>query len=522
MSEGSSKLYIYASGVEKEIIKKCLKDGIAVSGYFYDKVEMVKEKICEEVYYNIDEAPDVVGENDYAAVCSDFGEVVLKNKGVPRNHIIDISRSTDRLSKEFHLFFDESEQSKYYGWVEANRSADSSDKKDELNSWHDECIIKFLRSFQNKFYILYDGSHQTDYPYVEESLKDLGNFLGSIKVDMENDQTIDSKSPEYERLLYENLTDTYICLLCNRNRIRKIEGHLLDLGIEKKKFMMLDDVFYHAASKPFCEYDIHLGTVHRREDIPGFVSFGNEEEATEKTFRIVTLGGSTSDPTYGNIKSWSEVVYDTLKGRGLDVILYGGGVSAFTADHEWIKLIRDGLHLNPDLVISYGGFNNSTTLTFSKQHPSCRNAQVDFLESILTCEDEAVRSRWIAPFDSISKGVEYKGTLAEHWLECEKIMHSVCSGFGIDFVGFLQPFNRTFAAEYGSVPLNAEVFGFYDELKEMNWEKEWLIDFSDIFSGRDDMEMFYDVCHQYERSNRVIAKKMMPYILRSMERKGKL
>ena len=236
----------------------------------------------------------------------------------------------------------------------------------------------------------------------------------------------------------------------------------------------------------------------------------------------MTLGGSTSDPTYGNVKSWSEIIYDTLKEREADVVFYGGGVSAFTADHEWMKLIRDGLHLKPDLVISYSGFNNATTLTFEKNHPACRNAQMDFLHSILMCEDDSVRDKWIAPFDDISMGVPYEGTLAEHWLECEHIMHSVCSGFDIDFVGFLQPFNRTFAAEYGHDLLNGEVFGFYDELDGLEWEREWLVDFSRIFSGKKDMEMFYDVCHQYEHSNRLIARKMMPYIIKSMERKGKI
>ena len=74
--------------------------------------------------------------------------------------------------------------------------------------------------------------------------------------------------------------------------------------------MMLDDVFYHAESKPFLEYDIHLGTVHRKERNPGFVTFGDEDKITTRTIRILTFGGSTSDPTYGNIKSWSEILYD--------------------------------------------------------------------------------------------------------------------------------------------------------------------------------------------------------------------
>ena len=522
MGDASPKLYLYASGVQKHILTRCLRDDVRIGGYLYDGLEVPRDKVCEGNCHSVEVAHELVAGHGFAAVCSSFGEVVLRNKGVPGDRIIDISRRPERLSGSFDRFFCRAEQKKYLRWAEGGGSGVTPAERTELNRWHDECVLSCLRELGRRFYVVYDGCEHTDFAWLRERLGGADGFVGAIVADLEHGASWRDASAEYERLVYEDLGDSFVCLLCNRNRVRRVEGYLLDLGVPKRQLLMLDDVFYHAASKPLLEYDIHLGTVHRKERVPGFVTFGSGDKAGEDTFTILTLGGSTSDPTYGNLQSWSEALYQSLARQGANVVLYAGGVSAFTADHEWIKLIRDGLHLRPDLVISYSGFNNATTLTFAKEHPACRNVQLDFLRSILLCEDESVRDGWLYPLDNISCGLAYFGTLAEHWLECERVMHAVCEGFGIDFLAFLQPFNRVFAHEYGHDTLCAEVFGFYEELASGSWDEEWLVDFSRVFGRRDDMELFYDVCHTYERANRLVAKKMMPYVQRSMARRAAL
>lgn len=513
-------LYIYAAGVEKEIIKKCLKKRIKVKGYFYDSVEVTKDKVCEDEYYQLADAKMLIKPEDVVVVCSDFGGFVLQNRGISKEQIICIYSRVDKGNKRFFKYFRILEHMQYYSWSFGERH-NFKWLMSRFTRWHDRCVVSFLKRIKKQFYILYDGDDYVDFSWIEEHIKKWDYFKGVIKADIKKIGGVESYKIDYEKLLYSDMNDIFVCLCCNRNRVKKIEGYLLNIGIPKENILMLYDVFYHAMAEPYFEYDVHLGAVHRQEKNPGFVTFGNEDEKTENTIRLLTLGGSTSDPTYGNYKSWSEIIYDTLTERGMNVLMYAGGVSQFTANHEWIKCTRDGVRFKPDLVISYSGFNNATTMNSPIGYPSIRNQQMNFLKSNLLNKSKKIRRKWEGALDQISGGIAYKGTLAAHWLECERVMHSVCSEFGIDFYGFLQPYNKTCAKEYWPEKTNQELEMFYSELAGGGWEREWLVDFTGIFSKMKDTEAFFDICHQYERSNRIIAKRMMPYILRSLEKRGK-
>lgn len=93
-------------------------------------------------------------------------------------------------------------------------------------------------------------------------------------------------------------------------------------------------------------------------------------------------------------------------------------------------------------------------------------------------------------------------------------MHAVCKEFGIDFIGFLQPQNEKSNLKYVQ-----ERQPFYTKAIELvkDLNEEWLIDFTHIFDQYEDI--YYDDCHVYERGNRIIVRNMMPYILRTYERR---
>ena len=44
-------------------------------------------------------------------------------------------------------------------------------------------------------------------------------------------------------------------------------------------------------------------------------------------------------------------------------------------------------------------------------------------------------------------------------------------------------------------------------------------DFTHIFDGHDDV--FYDCCHVYEKGNRIIAQKILPFVLSAIENKNR-
>ena len=55
-------------------------------------------------------------------------------------------------------------------------------------------------------------------------------------------------------------------------------------------------------------------------------------------------------------------------------------------------------------------------------------------------------------------------------------------------------------------------------LHEGGGDKSWLHDFRNIFGGSE--EVFYDGCHVYEKGNKIIAQKMLPYVLDAIKAKN--
>lgn len=72
--------------------------------------------------------------------------------------------------------------------------------------------------------------------------------------------------------------------------------------------------------------------------------------------KIFLLGGSTTDQT-AIFHNWPAPLTQRLGELGHDVIVFNGGVSSFGVAKELLKLIRDGLPLKPDLILTYNGVN---------------------------------------------------------------------------------------------------------------------------------------------------------------------
>lgn len=97
----------------------------------------------------------------------------------------------------------------------------------------------------------------------------------------------------------------------------------------------------------------NLGT--KNKDTAGFCIYGDMQNAK---FHILTLGGSTTDPSIYPFKCWSECLHDLLEEAGLSNAVICGGVAGYTSAEELFKLIRDGFSLKPDIVLNYSGGND--------------------------------------------------------------------------------------------------------------------------------------------------------------------
>ena len=109
--------------------------------------------------------------------------------------------------------------------------------------------------------------------------------------------------------------------------------------------------------------DINLGhSFLGKQGMYGFEVLG--ENGAHDT-RIVVLGGSTTDGELFPFKSWSHFLLEKIGDK--NVTIYNGGVVGYTSTHELIKLLRDVLFMEPDMIIVYDGFNDMTAP--SEQEP---------------------------------------------------------------------------------------------------------------------------------------------------------
>lgn len=269
----------------------------------------------------------------------------------------------------------------------------------------------------------------------------------------------------------------------------------------KDYFWQIDFVTY-----PLNCLDPMLGYSRKYEDgTYGFKVFGQKNMAEQ---RIVTVGGSTTAFGTYLAKSWPQFLYEKISTR--NVCVYNGGISGYDSSQELLKLIRDCLPIKPSLVISYSGYNDLVqTLPNHRRnrYPYVSLYMQDVMKTIAGIDGKEL---------TLAMGEESKESVAQIWINNQKMMRAICKMFGIAYVGILQPclacvgegyvLSETEKKRIGvEVPGNIEACrSFYDEIKKADVFSEWLLDGKDIFDGATDV--FYDICHIKEKGNELIAE----------------
>lgn len=388
--------------------------------------------------------------------------------------------------------------------------ANGLSKHDNFRRWLDvKRDIKFIKKNGLDKKIILMGVNKFSEFYIKE-IKDKIAFIidkNHIGENINGIEVIDCNE-----LLSLNPNDYYYYLF-DRLTLRKQQGDLIELGVSDSLIFWggRTRTGWGAGGDLQDSFDPILGYT---SDKSGFIIFSNSDD--ENAFKIVTLGGSTSDPRLENLKSWSEYLFDKLSNMGIKVKIYVGGLSSYTVAQECLKLIKDVLVISPDLVISYSGVNDMTGSTNIENHYFNR----DYYHAIL---NKMISKGYIKnvlqgkyQIKQINLGLHDSLDQCDFWIKCERIMHSVCYEFGIDFHGCLQGF----------------LFKVFDNLEKLDEYKKckkyiadnnfaWLHDMTEIFNGNEDV--FYDLCHVFEKGNRIIAQNMMPFVLESYnKRKGKL
>lgn len=248
-----------------------------------------------------------------------------------------------------------------------------------------------------------------------------------------------------------------------------------------------------------------------QNDYVGFKVFGSLND--KEVYRIVTLGGSTTDPTRAGIKCWSEFLYEKLVLNGYNVVVLCGGLSGYSTTQEMLKLIRDVIPLEVNMIISFNGINdvNFVHSMGESYHPFIHTYQdkvVEYIKKIsLYMNDKS--NRW-------TYGIENHKQDYQYWLDNIKIMHSISSELNITYLCFLQPtimnkyYKKSLQENYKVNNASGHMKNwlnrmnyFYDKALELAVDLEYIVDLSEIY--REHSNVFYDECHVYENGNEIVA-----------------
>ena len=267
------------------------------------------------------------------------------------------------------------------------------------------------------------------------------------------------------------------------------------------------------------------------KDTAGFCVYGDMENAK---FRILTLGGSTTDPYIYPFKCWSECLHDLLEEEGLSNAVICGGVAGYTSAEELFKLIRDGFSLKPDIILNYSGVND---MQVEEEYPYINFYMRQIGEYLVKKKDMTGLN-----FDSHGFGISYgingftSGTVEEKsnfWLNNQKMIHAICQSRNVRHITFLQPAlfsgSKPLSAREQSYQLNLVYIGVKREHKSSYADKtqnfvslardaiqkyKWIYDLSGIF---EEENIYIDFVHVNERGNEIIAEHIANIICESLK-----
>lgn len=283
--------------------------------------------------------------------------------------------------------------------------------------------------------------------------------------------------------------------------------------------------------------DPQLGYAHNPQkardmgEVPGFAVYGSGPSLAPDAIRIVALGGSTTDPCeQGN---WPSALQEVLAERGLETTVFNGGASGYSSNQELLKLIRDGLPLKPDLVISLNGVNDLGFLHSVKNHPMVHPYQ-DRLLRYFVSGGEAPRlfpnTRRLVKLlrrerdggqrsiEGFTLGVRVSNGPWEQWRRNIGLMHAIAQESDTKYLCYLQPLmgmgkfiptadEARMLEEYDARRHGTylpKVTMFYERAVGMVPDISYCTNLVDVFEGRSNL--YRDPRHPNPQGYRLIAE----------------
>lgn len=322
---------------------------------------------------------------------------------------------------------------------------------------------------------------------------------------MEIKDASDGARKGIEDLIYE---DDYLILI--QGEVKKAQRLAQNLNIwgmrEGREYTYLEGPEFCGRNLSRNQVlDLNLGYTYLMDKkYTGFYVLGNDNQSD---YRIVVLGGSTTDGGAYDFKSWVDYLYEKCAEN--DVTIFNGGVAGYTSTQELIKLLRDVLNLSPDLIIVYDGVNDAYENYKRKPY------KFPYLENVFSVASGQSLN--------ISTGTFCRDNRESFdiWYDTMELMCLISQGKGIRFFSFLQSMlgskketsltlrDKTMIA--GKSITNKEYMSDAGSYRSLARERriaevhDYMYDLSDIF---DEKDVYLDDCHVFEEGNRIIADKI--------------
>lgn len=484
-----SKCVVYGAGVNGEIVKNLLnKEKVDILFFVDSNLKLEGKKVGDSIIYGPDKL-SALDPNTFVIEASD--------------HYSEIDQIIENKYKYLRRFY----YSKAKFTIGSERWIDN---KKSINVFE---ILTMTQMISDKSVFVYGTDAKARELAVYFILLDF-NFKGFL-CDISEKQTeiLDGYNVLYtEEILYENNYFVFIDKK-RKNNIKKLE----EMGLcFAKDFGCMYPLCYDALYKRKTRLDIILGhTFVGKCMYPGFCMNG-----TGKGYKIVTLGGSTTDGSLYPFRSWPELLYRKCD---KELTIYNGGVGGYLVSHELLKLIRDVLVLKPDMVITYSGFNDTVHLPFDFEYS---NKVYEMAANVL---DESWNIENLEQGESVvQSGLKREGDKFDLWLTTIKIMNAVCRENGICFNAFLQPMLASKLRDRNDEEIFLQCWPAYicNRENDMKFFREqcaarkieshydYIFDLSHIFDYTTDVYM--DHCHVFEKGNDIIADEILKRIYSSI------
>ena len=243
------------------------------------------------------------------------------------------------------------------------------------------------------------------------------------------------------------------------------------------------------------------------------ILYNYREKNSDNEMVIVTVGGSTTDPIFWEITSWPFYLQEIIDNNKFAARVVNIAHMGYTSSQELLVLLRDGLSVKPDVVISYSGFNDfippNDIENGMRYAYTGRNLYVALKTLLKHYSGEE-------PLHNIYYGKLESDHFGRH-ITNMRIMHAMCAEFNCKFYGLLQPsfvsvpvelLHSPFAKAFSSDPYITNLreiwHSFYKNYLENSSAYDYLYDFSHILNEHDDV--LIDQCHVTEDGNKIVAE----------------